>query len=294
MEVFKGNYIQIGYFYSWNLSTIFLFLGYLLRKDIILKNYLKNYIYGTFITSLMVYFKYYYVGIDYSYTQYLINQKNSLGVFLVLSILSCEYLIYLDKNSKINVFFLLFNFYVLFLIRNRTGIIFSIIAILYFLLKTNKLKKMIKKFVIPLFIILLFFYPKIIKFIAWSMGFTHKRIGISKLESLSSGRISLYKESLGLFKNNFIFGIGDYYVDNLYLNFLTGLGIIGFLILVIFIYNYIKIIMINNEKKEEEFYINSILIYGLLCGFLESLLPFGPGMSVFLLWFLFGYMLKNK
>lgn len=128
------------------------------------------------------------------------------------------------------------------------------------------------------------------KFIYGSLNLNN--YDFKNLNEFSSNRIELWKRALDIFNDNALFGVGNYYVDNAYINILTESGIIGFLIIMpVFMCR-----MICNIKFTEQLN-NGLLLFLTLFYLVESLLeaypPFGPGVSVFMFWFGSEFMTMN-
>lgn len=110
------------------------------------------------------------------------------------------------------------------------------------------------------------------------------------LNTVSSGRLDLYKESIMTFFESPIIGVGRWYVDCSYLSILTESGIIGFLMIE---YIWIKRLIINLKYKQ---FFNRFIIFITIFYIVESALegfpPFGPGVSSFMFWLLSSMLLK--
>lgn len=123
----------------------------------------------------------------------------------------------------------------------------------------------------------------------FSQAFLITKYDVSDINSFSSGRIVLYKYALDSIANNFLFGVGKWYVDCSYISILAESGLVGFIIIESI---WIHRIIININSK------HNILLFLTLFYFIESCLeghpPFGPGVSSFMFWMISELLYKTR
>ena len=199
-----------------------------------------------------------------------------------------------DYNSRFSIVkwaYILFAFVMTFLLRGRTAILSTVIAISVFVLssKGNTKKRVTFVVIVCVILIAIISDDSLNLIVRHALGLdTYQSID---LDRFSSGRLTLYKNAIDLFASNWLIGVGDYYVDNFYINSITTLGIIGGGPLILMW--VVRIIMIiRNFKKNPK---NLICVASMTLSvfyFIESLLeaypPFGPGSCSFMFWLLCG------
>lgn len=99
------------------------------------------------------------------------------------------------------------------------------------------------------------------------------------INSFSSGRIMLYKQALDSISDNFLFGVGKWYVDCSYISIFAESGLIGFVIIEsIWLHRIVTNINSNNV------FLSCLTIFYFIESCLEGYPPFGPGVSSFMFW----------
>lgn len=295
--IFKESYYENHFIYNINLTLLFLLIGYSV-KIINVKSLLSYFITGTTVLAICFYINNYIEGINYDVYTYTIKEKNSLGIFFVLSLLCIENIVWDIKNKLTQerkyhieklvciIFMFFINLCALMLVRNRSGIIGFTIASCYIIYKKYDLKILALRLIFVSSILLLF-WDNIYKFVYWSFGIRIQ----NSIDELSSGRISLFKETIEIIKHNIWIGIGNFYVDNLYLNFLASFGVIGFIFIISLLYIFVKILQYAHINKD--YFIIQLIVYMFVVSLFESLLPFGPGLAVTLFWIILGNYIKK-
>lgn len=201
-----------------------------------------------------------------------LNNPNSLGILLVLTILSTLYLL---KSKKLNKYkfsiYFLIQFLGLLLTQSRTAFLTLIIAILIYLFTlTNKKNQFVLVFVLMIPVVLLAFQAN---------NFGLNISIINRFRNLNlSGRERMWKVLYETFLNNYVIGVGfstsyesllgdiNLVSHNIYLRVLAEMGLVGFSFFIIFWFTgimfSIKRIFQNrtNENKYIYAYIFSILV----------------------------------
>lgn len=115
------------------------------------------------------------------------------------------------------------------------------------------------------------------------------------LNSLSSGRVEQLETCVDLFVSSPIIGIGNKYFDCFPIIILTQYGIMGAIIVFVFIANRIKECVykldLNNQLDLCAFL---LMMTYMLNSLFEAQPPFGPGVKCFPLWMIWGIMLSTK
>ena len=130
-----------------------------------------------------------------------LNQNTFSILLLVNVIISTIYLSFLRKKSYIIVFFIFVSLVMLVLTMSRAALLATFIFYFLFQLKTIKnIRGIVLLFLFSVFclIVLYYFYEYIDLIVNRS------------LESGSSGRTEIWKNALESFKDNFLFGVGNY------------------------------------------------------------------------------------
>ena len=106
-----------------------------------------------------------------------------------------------------------------------------------------------------------------------------------------SGRLGTYQMAVETISENFFFGVGDYYVDCLYLQLLAEGGLIEFcLVIPVIIKRIGNGIRYKNRGYSYQNLGLILTIYYVITSFLEAQTPFGPGTSACVFWILCGYI----
>lgn len=116
------------------------------------------------------------------------------------------------------------------------------------------------------------------------------------VNAMSSGRLDLWMEALGVSKGHELIGIGSYYVDNMYINLYVNLGIVGF-ILVMWV--WVPRVITNFKYGVKASHgadgygalgeiVACLTAFYLVESLLEGYPPFGPGACSFVFWMLCG------
>lgn len=258
------------------------------------------FIFGAAVYAIWVYANY-FPGITawLSNQTYLFPSKNSFGQIAGVSSLCCFALCAKAKSPLLRVAGVisgfLFAMSALFM-QCRTSIValaVGVAVLLYFL--------RMKKVTISLFLLVLFaiaLVPSVQGLIAHA--FLIDAYQGADINAMSSGRIGAWRLALGALNGNYLLGLGEYYVDCLYLYVLANLGILGFApIMVIWIgriaTSYSKA---SRGRAFRRSTLHLVLLSLTAFYFIESILeaqpPFGPGACSALFWLLCGFCDAEK
>lgn len=127
-----------------------------------------------------------------------------------------------------------------------------------------------------------------------SHAFFENKYADADLNTMSSGRLGYWVEALGAARGNQLVGLGDYYVDNLYIDLYANIGIIG----LIFMCQWIPRVILNfkraasRDEAGEHAFLKRIVArmtaFYLVESMLEAYPPFEPGTCSFMFWMLCG------
>lgn len=190
------------------------------------------------------------------------------------------------------VFGILLCYYGVALVQSRTAIIASFICISCYFYLQGKIKI---RYVIPIVLIAIVAFTNDSIAMFWDHVFFISKYADKGSNAFFSGRLDSYKHALDLVKNDLLFGIGNYYVDCLYVQVLVEGGIIECLLvipLVLFRLKngfkyFVKNLSLNNLALV-------LAIYYFVTSFLEAQTPFGPGTSACIFWIVSGYVDVTK
>lgn len=230
--------------------------------------------------------------------QYLFSQKNSFGQIAGVAALCSAYIALGCENKGRALLFVAAAFCLVVavsLAQCRTAILaFCVGAIvLLCLLRRKRLFLLLLSIVI----VTLMGSPEFRGFFAHVL-FLDKYSG-ADFGTFASGRSGLWDMAIKVWLNNPLIGTGSYYVDNLYVNCLANVGIIGTIFMLAV---WVPRIVANARYATSPAISGRFFFANLACALaafylVESLLegnpPFGPGSSSFLFW-LIGGMLDGQ
>lgn len=250
---------------------------------------------ASLIYGISVYVKY-LVGADMFSTVYAYGDKNSAAqIFLS----ACIILFTLFKPSnfaqKIVVYSLIvILLYVMFVLKSRATLLgfFFVLGYFTFVYKNKKVRYVFFLSIIAMCIYILSnpsFYRTLVE------GILFANRDSTDLNSLSSGRVEQLETCVDLFVSSPIIGIGNKYFDCFPIIILTQYGIMGAIIVFVFIANRIKECVykldLNNQLDLCAFL---LMMTYMLNSLFEAQPPFGPGVKCFPLWMIWGIMLSTK
>lgn len=241
----------------------------------------NTYIYSSLILAIWININYFGSLSNWlSSLVYIYPQKNSAAqIFSTSIILSIT-----NQNRKkiYNIFMIFYFLFIICLMQCRTAIISLVIVLItkMFLECRHKIKLTIALFILSFFTLS---NSKIVSFI--SHVFLVDKYSGTSLNNFSSNRLDLYNQALNIFNKNMIFGVGNYYVDNLFLNLFVNFGVVIGIILIIFILcRIIKNTFFNSFENFFDKCLFFLSIYYFITSFFEAYPPFGPGTCSLIFW----------
>lgn len=248
--------------------------------------------------------KYYVEGFSLFSENYLVDGKNQIGQLLSLSIILLFYNLFFEKRKSNLVFLciiILITFVFLIIIKCRTAIFASVIAmfIIFHKLASNKDRR---KFYYVLFPIMLLFFSiyleSILKIMIDMLGFS----GMETSAEITANRSSYNQIAVDHIVNNPLYGelkqvAGLPYIHNWILLHLTRYGLLFTIPFLLYyctiLFHFVKRIVKDNCKE-----IHNIGYYVLIVPFITSMFepqaPFAPGTVFILVYILFGFSIKTK
>lgn len=235
--------------------------------------------------------------------QYAFSLKNSSGVLLGTAIILTIFVILSAKTKAQYIFFATVAVLLcacLLTFRCRTSIIAVCIASIVFIYKKNMLLELLQR---P-FILLSFVAIVICLYVLGAIPIDYiydalfSNTDTSDLDSVTSGRLTIFKRALNVFYNDPLLGSSSQNInlpsiDNYIINVLGRCGIIGALLMFPpYIFTFILCAYGILNKSADELYPYFSLLIILLTSFTECPFPFGPGTPVICAWFLLGWSYK--
>lgn len=234
---------------------------------------------------------------------YLFGQKNSFGQIISVAIILCAVI----PKTTVKGRFLaassaIYMFAILVAAQCRSSMIACAIALIAWLLIDRKCKLLFAA--LSLCVAGLVFSPRIQSVV--SHAFLLDKYAGAGLSAISSGRTGYWADALKSVSMHPFFGVGDYYVDNFYLNTFANLGVMAgglvvMLILVRFLINFSSLLKKRHGQRgttthaASAEYIVCILgcvlsVFYFVVSLFEALPPIGPGVCSFVFWIACGYL----
>lgn len=250
---------------------------------------------ASLIYGISVYVQY-LVGADMFSTVYAYGDKNSAAqIFLSACIILFTLFRPSNFAQKIVAYSLIvILLYVMFVLKSRATLLgfFFVLGYFTFVYKNKKVRYVFFLSIIAMCIYILSnpsFYRTLVE------GILFANRDSTDLNSLSSGRVEQLETCVDLFVSSPIIGIGNKYFDCFPIIILTQYGIMGAIIVFVFIANRIKECVykldLNNQLDLCAFL---LMMTYMLNSLFEAQPPFGPGVKCFPLWMIWGIMLSTK
>lgn len=296
--ILNNDYIGANLFRPVNLCAFVFLVGMLVSKMFNFKSLIefsKAYIWGTGITSIVIYFQYCF-GRSVEGNGYLYNGKNSLAsivlISMILMIILRQYL-FTTKMKKISMCVLIgFDIYFLFILKSRTTLLCFAVLLGWFVISRDT-KWSVKLLIIAIISIATLYiinnellYDTIVNTILLNGKST------TNLNDITSNRMDHVETFKTLFPQNEIFGIGGYYLESFPLTALLSFGWLGSVWIFLFalspIFSGIKGIYYRNKDKIFSLILLAVSISLIVNGLAEEQPPYGPGIKCFAMWFFYG------
>ena len=250
---------------------------------------------ASLIYGISVYVKY-LVGADMFSTVYAYGDKNSAAqIFLSACIILFTLFRPSNFAQKIVAYSLIvILLYVMFVLKSRATLLgfFFVLGYFTFVYKNKKVRYVFFLSIIAMCIYILSnpsFYRTLVE------GILFANRDSTDLNTLSSGRVEQLETCVDLFVSSPIIGIGNKYFDCFPIIILTQYGIMGAIIVFVFIANRIKECVYKLDLNDQlDLCAFLLMMTYMLNSLFEAQPPFGPGVKCFPLWMIWGIMLSTK
>lgn len=227
--------------------------------------------------------------------EYLFASKNSLGQICGVGSLLSLSLVFNEEDKFLRTAQLIIGFILLIttlLFQCRTAVLAVVLGILFLMVAEKKRAAFF--IVLGLGVICICLSPSLRSLLAHAFLLDK----ITPGGDLSSGRFGLWSDSFVVLNGHEIFGIGSYYVDNMYIDVLVNVGIAGAVVVLAFwgfrlCLNFYRSFSPRFAASSQNWLINlvaALSLFYLVESLLEGYPPFGPGACSFMFWMLCGYL----
>ena len=286
-------------FYSYAIS-LFIFLLGTFSSNYIEKRVLGNiniiYIVTMLLVTGNIFFEYFGVGYNLATRLYAYSSKNSVSqlIFTTVILLLVWFKPKIAFWRIIKVIAIVFEVYVILLLRSRATLISLILCVLVmiFAKDTNKKLKTAISVVGIGVIILLFTNDSFNNFIFNNVLFAGRNV--TNLDDLTSGRVKIISSFPQMISGNWFTGLGPTYYECFPLSAILQFGSIGGVLCII-----ISLQPLGKSFKfrhySDEWYLLFLIAIGYtINGLFEGLTPFGPGVKCYYIWLLFGLLIGQQ
>ena len=246
-----------------------------------------------FLLGINLYMNY-FIGYDISEREYVYGNKNSIGQIFLSSIFLSVLFFPKSKIFKwLSIAEILCLLILIFLLKARATILCFVFCftVLSLILKDRRLKIALA-IIIAGAVTYLISNPNFFKLIINDIILNSSNP--SNLDQISSGRVGFIGDALKLVNVHLMFGSGEYYVDCMPINILVEYGIVGLIIISLYLYMMVrKILRFNLESKLNLCALIIFLSY-MLNSLFEAYPPFGPGVKCFMLWMILGFAIAQS
>ena len=284
------SYLECGVLKILILPLFMYWIGIQINDSFFLKKIFKGYIVAAIVLAIYIYMIYIPSFSTWSANEvYLYGSKNSAAQIFSSAALLALY----NETKKIseNALKLLAAGYLILvtaLLQCRTAMLGTLAAVIFIeiVVKKKRLKTM---FGAILGTTVLLRNEKVQSFV--QQAFLIRQYTGRSLNDFSSGRLMLYKVAIDKFSLSPWIGIGDYYVDDFFLNALVEIGILGGGVVVGFwIFVALRNLRVTIKKNDEiQKILGAMTVYYFVTSLMEAFPPFGPGSCSFVFWLLQGY-----
>lgn len=227
--------------------------------------------------------------------EYAFDAKNSMGQILlnvIIVSITC-YIPRLNIFKIISLTIICVMTIVIFMMKSRATLCGFFFIIFYYITKYNNRKVSIAIATITsLIIIYILCDSSAYEIIVEQIIFGNR--DASDVNDLSSGRVYLMKQLLpGIYESPW-FGSGNKYMDCFPIIMIAQYGIIGFSIVLMFLFYVANLISIRFKPRVNYNLATYLLFWAAMINSLfEAQPPFGPGVKCFIIWMLFGISLSK-
>ena len=296
-QMMTGNKYFSADLYNISLCLVFTVTSYIYWKvygsDKNLKLIVLIMMVGGILLSVNVYTNF-LAGSNLLSASYAFGDKNSMGQIL----LCCSFfiLVFYKSNNKIHFWvsrlIACFILLIMIIMRSRATLVSAFVMALYYFygIKSRRLKLAVTVLIVLVVggILASGGLKEIIL-----QGIIMGGRNADNADALSSGRLTFFIIAFNKIPGHWLIGSGEYYVDNLPLNFLVQYGIVGLAMTLVFLFIVFRKIW-KNRKINTLLNATMALYIGFLAdGLFEAQTPFGPGIKCFSLWMFYGFSLAE-
>lgn len=284
------SYLECGVLKILILPLFMYWIGIQVNDSVFLKKIFKGYIVAAIVLATYIYVVYIPSFSTWSVNEvYLYGSKNSAAQIFSSAALLALY--NETKKKSENVLKLLATGYLILvtaLLQCRTAMLGTLAAVIFIEIVVKK-KRLRTMFGVILGTTVLLRNEKVQSFV--QQAFLIRQYTGRSLDDFSSGRLMLYKVAIDKFSLSPWIGIGDYYVDDFFINALVEIGILGGGVVVgfwIFVaLRNLRLTIKNNDEIQK--ILGAMTVYYFVTSLMEAFPPFGPGSCSFVFWLLQGY-----
>lgn len=290
-EILLGNkYFTSALSFQIYASLVIVWIGYS-NIDIIKKYYssiVKIVICSSFLLTLDIYLEYF---LNYSFEEitYVFRSKNSAAFILMIALIMM-YSNYEKQNILVKisrVFIAVVYIYLCLLMRSR-AVIISIMIFIIFWISTSEIKKVFKWMGLVTLLcmaIVVINTQELNQLLIQNILLNGQEL--SDLNQISSNRLQYFSDFKTLASEG-LFGVGERYIDNFYLesilNYGWPLGLFAILLAIL----PIRMVFGRQKNKSVVRFLTILVVVYLINAFFEGFAPFGPGAKCFTLWLFYG------
>lgn len=284
------SYLECGVLKILILPLFMYWIGIQVNDSVFLKKIFKGYIVAAIVLATYICVVYIPSFSTWSVNEvYLYGSKNSAAQIFSSAALLALY--NETKKKSENVLKLLATGYLILvtaLLQCRTAMLGTLAAVIFIEIVVKK-KRLRTMFGVILGTTVLLRNEKVQSFV--QQAFLIRQYTGRSLNDFSSGRLMLYKVAIDKFSLSPWIGIGDYYVDDFFINALVEIGILGGGVVVgfwIFVaLRSLRLTIKNNDEIQK--ILGAMTVYYFVTSLMEAFPPFGPGSCSFIFWLLQGY-----
>lgn len=296
---FGTTYFNSSVFNCLILSLFIYCLGKFSNKNIReedLKAIVIAYAISACIVAVDVYLEYFSSGFNLSSSIYAYSSKNSISQIIFTSVVILMFL-KIERyklGNIIRVIVILFEVYLLALLKSRATILGFLICLIYIILgkKFNKKLKYFISISLVLSMIILLTNDSVYNMIFNNILFAGR--DVTNLNELTSGRVGILRSFPTMIEGNWITGIGATYFECFPLSVILQFGIIiGLFVIAIAYWPIIQGFSFERDNVYVKIFVIVCVGYAINSLF-EGLAPIGPGVKCYFMWLMFGLLSGRK
>lgn len=255
------------------------FMRYMCMALLLCISYLGIIIYNTSLSAISL-----------DEVQYAYASKNSISTIILSIIVLCFFNLRTKRFIHTFVMYMFYAFLVglIFMLKSRATLLGLVYFVVYISLKyKSKKTRYIIVGLLLCFIAYIIYNPVAYEVIVNNIFLNNHEA--NDFSAVSSGRDEQLVSQWKLYERNPIFGIGSGYVDSFPFEILINYGVVGFVVMAIFLMKLVRMINKFDKRYPVLLTANVMMVVFLLNCLFEAYPPFGPGIKCFLLWMVVGF-----